>query len=80
MKGQFERFGHGARMKLSIRIRHNESGGYTATCPSLPGCVCRGGSREEACERIDKAICGYIAAVSNFVPENLARDVEVVEA
>ena len=62
-------------MKLSIRIIRNEGGGYTAMCPSLPGCMCRGDSRAEARERLDDAIRGYIAAVSNFVPEHLERQV-----
>ena len=65
-------------MKLRIKIMSNESGGYTATCPSLPGCVCQGKTREEAQTKIDEAICGYIAAIGDFVPEKLSH--EVVEA
>ena len=65
-------------MKLTVRILSNETGGYTALCPSLPGCRCRGGTREEAKERLEEAIRGYIAAVSNFVPENVGQD--LVEA
>ena len=65
-------------MKLTVRIFDNGQGGYTATCPSLPGCCCRGTTREEARERLDEAIRGYIAAVNNFVPENVVQ--ELVEA
>lgn len=65
-------------MKLCVRIIPNEHGGYTALCPSLPGCVSRGETREEARKRLDEAIRGYIAAVSDFVPEHVIRD--VVEA
>ena len=65
-------------MKLTVRIFDNEQGGYTATCPSLPGCCCRGTTRDEAKHRLDEAIRGYLAAVGNFVPENLAQD--LVEA
>lgn len=65
-------------MKLTVRIVQNKTGGYTAHCPSLPGCISRGTTREEARQRLDEAICGYIAAVSNFVPEHL--DHQVVEA
>jgi len=64
-------------MKLCVRIVRNDAGGYTAQCPSLPGCTVRGSTRQEACERLDEAIRGYIAAVNNFVPEHL--DHEVVE-
>ncbi len=65
-------------MKLAIRIIDNEQGGYTAVCPSLPGCRSMGGTREEAREKLNEAILGYIAAVNNFVPENLGP--ELVEA
>jgi predicted RNase H-like HicB family nuclease len=62
-------------MKLSIKIAHNERGGYTAWCPTLPGCKTQGQTREEAQERIGEAIRGYIAAMSNFVPENVQHEV-----
>ena len=62
-------------MKLCVRIIRNEHGDYTALCMSLPGCVSRGNTRQEAREKLDEAIRGYIAAVSNFVPENLPREI-----
>ena len=62
-------------MKLRIRIIENEDGRYTAVCPSLPGCQCLGTSRDEARKRLNEAIRGYVAAVSNFVPENLLKEV-----
>ena len=62
-------------MKLCIRIVENEDGGYTASCPSLPGCTSHGASRAEARERLDEAIRGYVAAVNIFVPENLLHEV-----
>jgi predicted RNase H-like HicB family nuclease len=62
-------------MKLSVRILHNECGGYTAVCPSLPGCTCRGDSKAEAREKLDDAIRGYMAALNNFVPERLIQQV-----
>lgn len=65
-------------MKLCVRIIQDERGGFTAVCPSLPGCISRGQTREEARERLDEAIRGYIASINNFVPEHL--DHEVIEA
>lgn len=62
-------------MKLSIRIIVNEHGTYVATCPSLPGCTTQGQTREEAQQKIDEAIRGYIAALSNFVPDNVQHEV-----
>jgi len=62
-------------MKLCIQIGQDEQGGYTAVCPSLPGCISRGGTREEAQTKLDEAIRGYIAAIGNFVPEHLDHEV-----
>ena len=62
-------------MKLSVRISTNECGGYTAVCPSLPGCISRGDSMAEAREKLDDAIRGYMAALNNFVPERLIQQV-----
>ena len=65
-------------MKLGIRIVKNDTGGFTAFCPSLPGCTSRGNSKYQARERLDDAIKGYLAAVSNFVPETCLEE-DVVE-
>ena len=63
------------RMKLYVRVSRSDRGGFTASCPSLPGCTSRGETREEACNKLDDAICGYIASINNFVPEHLKREV-----
>lgn len=67
-------------MKVSIHIVHNPQGDYTAICPALPGCACRGSTYEEAQKKMDQAICGYIAAVGNFVPEKVDQEVVLLEA
>ncbi len=58
-------------MKLCLRIVENQPGQYKALCPSLPGCMSSGSTREEARRKLEEAIRGYIAAVNNFVPERL---------
>ena len=65
-------------MKLSVRLTVDDLGQFTAECPTLPGCISHGDSRHEACERLDEAIRGYMAAVNNFVPEHVEH--EVVDA
>jgi predicted RNase H-like HicB family nuclease len=62
-------------MKLTIRIYLNGEGAYTALCPSLPGCTTQGQTRQEAQDKLDEAIRGYIAAMNNFVPENVQQEV-----
>ena len=49
-----------------------EDGYWVAECPSLPGCVSQGQSKEEAVVNIREAIRGYIAALEEdklAVPE-----------
>ena len=36
---------------------------WVAECPSLPGCISQGKTREEAIVNIREAITGYIAAL-----------------
>ena len=64
-------------MKLTIRIISDDDGRFTAVCPTLPGCMCRGTTRDEAKLKLDEAIRGYFAAVNNFVPENVSAEVVV---
>ena len=40
-----------------------EDGYWVAECPSLPGCISQGRTREEAITNIKEAIQGYIAAL-----------------
>lgn len=62
-------------MKFSIRLNQTEDGRYIATVPALPGCKSSGQTRDEATHKIEEAIRGYIAAVNDFVPENLQQEV-----
>jgi len=36
---------------------------WVAECPSLPGCVSQGNTREEPAQNIKEAIHGYVAAL-----------------
>ncbi|MFL5735705.1 MAG: type II toxin-antitoxin system HicB family antitoxin [Chloroflexia bacterium] len=40
-----------------------EDGYWIAECPSLPGCVSQGKTKEDAVTNIKEAIQGYIAAL-----------------
>lgn len=44
-------------------IYSGEDGYFIAECPSLPGCISQGQTREEAVVNIKEAIQGYIAAL-----------------
>jgi predicted RNase H-like HicB family nuclease len=38
---------------------------FVAECPSLPGCISQGKTREEAISNIREAIQGYVAALEH---------------
>jgi len=63
-------------MRLCVRIQRNEHGGFTASCPSLPGCVSTGQTHQQAKQRLEEAIRGYLASVGNFVPAQLDKVLE----
>ncbi|MEN6510654.1 MAG: type II toxin-antitoxin system HicB family antitoxin [Chloroherpetonaceae bacterium] len=50
-------------MKFRTFIEQDEDGIFVATCPSLPGCVSQGNTREEALNNIKDAIEGYLISL-----------------
>ena len=46
-----------------IFLYPGEDGYWIAECPSLPGCISQGKTKEEAIANIKEAIQGYIAAL-----------------
>ena len=40
-----------------------EDGYWVVECPSLPGCISQGKSKEEAIDNIKEAMHGYVAAL-----------------
>lgn len=46
-----------------VIIYPGEDGYWVGECPSLPGCVSQGKTREEALANIKEAIQGYVAAL-----------------
>jgi predicted RNase H-like HicB family nuclease len=56
-----------------VIIYPGEDGYWVAECPSLPGCVSQGKTKEEAVSNIKEAIKGYVAALEQDglpVPED----------
>ena len=50
-------------MKFRIVIQQDEDGIYVAECPSLPGCISQGKTREEVLANIKDAIFGYLVSL-----------------
>jgi predicted RNase H-like HicB family nuclease len=50
-------------MKFRVIIEPDEDGVFVVECPTLPGCISQGATREEAVENIKDAISGYLASL-----------------
>lgn len=56
-----------------VMIYRGEDGFWVAECPSLPGCISQGETREAAVRNIREAIEGYVAVLAEDglpVPED----------
>jgi antitoxin HicB len=50
-------------MRYRVIIEQDEDGLFVAECPSLPGCVSQGSTRQEALDNIKEAIAGYLESL-----------------
>jgi len=67
-------------MKYRVLIEQDEDGVFVAECPSLPGCLSQGNTREETIENIQDAIRGYLESVKKHnAPIPPSIDQEIVE-
>ena len=65
-------------MQYRILIEQDENGIFVAECPSLPGCVSQGNTREEAITSIRDAIGGYIESLERHkdpIPPSINEEV-----
>jgi len=46
-----------------VMLYKGEDGYWIAECPSLPGCISQGKSKEDAIANVKEAIRGYVAAL-----------------
>ena len=69
-------------MKFRVLIEQDEDGVFVAECPSLPGCISQGSTRNEALENINDAIKGYLESLKKHnepIPPSIYEEtVEVV--
>ncbi|MEN8151085.1 MAG: type II toxin-antitoxin system HicB family antitoxin [Planctomycetota bacterium] len=65
-------------MKYRVIIRPDEDGMFVAECPSLPGCISQGSSRDEAKENIAEAIAGYVESLEKHgepIPPSIEEEI-----
>lgn len=60
-----------------VLIYPGEDGFWVAECPSLPGCISQGASREEAIENVREAIEAYTLSLEE---DGLTVPVDSLEA
>jgi predicted RNase H-like HicB family nuclease len=66
-------------MKFNVTIERDEDGIWIVECPSIPGCVTQGATREEALDSIREAIrlCLEVRAERGMPLTVETRQVEV---
>ncbi len=70
-------------MKLRIIIEQDEDGRFVATCPTLPGCISQGDTRDQARANITDAISGYLESLRKHnepIPPAITEEIVEVEA
>ena len=70
-------------MKFRVLIEQDEDGVFVATCPSLPGCVSQGKTRNEARANVQDAMAGYLVSLKKHgepVPPPIEEEVVEVSA
>jgi predicted RNase H-like HicB family nuclease len=66
-------------MKLIVSLDRDEDGVWIAECPSIPGCVSQGSTKEEALENVKEAIqlCLEVRAEQGLPLTIETRQVEI---
>ena len=66
-------------MKFNVTIDRDEDGVWVVECPSIPGCVSQGATKEEALENIKEAIvlCLEVRAEQGMPLTIETRQIEV---
>lgn len=70
-------------MKFRVIIEQDEDGMFIAECPSLPGCISQGKTREESLENIKDAARGYLESLKKHnepIPPSIEEETVEVYA
>ena len=54
-------------MKFNVTIDRDKDSVWIIECPSIPGCISQGGTKEEALENIQDAISAYLQVTAEMV-------------
>jgi len=65
-------------LRYRVLITEDEDGQFVAECPSLPGCISQGETRELALENIHDAIRGYLESLKKHgdpIPPSINEEI-----
>ncbi len=65
-------------MRYRVLINQDEDGIYVAECPTLPGCVSQGATREAALQNIHDAMKGYLESLKKHnepIPPSIQEEI-----
>jgi antitoxin HicB len=65
-------------MRYRVVIEQDEDGVYVAECPTLPGCISQGRTRDEAVANIKDAIQGYLVSLEQHgdpIPPPISEEI-----
>jgi predicted RNase H-like HicB family nuclease len=63
-------------MELVVKIAVGDNGRFRAWCPSLPGCMVKAESEEEALRKIETIIRSYLLGMNAVPPAELGTRVQ----
>jgi len=64
-------------MKFRVIIEPDEDGIFTATVPTLPGCISQGVTRAKALDNVREAIAGYLESLEEHgepIPPSISEE------
>jgi antitoxin HicB len=70
-------------MKYRIIIEQDETGTFVAECPTFPGCISQGKTRDEALQNIKDAMKGYVESLKKHaepIPPPITEEIVEVHA
>lgn len=71
------------KMKYRIEIEQDEDNMFIVECPSLPGCISQGTTRQEALINIKDAISGYLQSLKRHgepIPPSIEEEIVEIHA
>lgn len=70
-------------LRFRTVVEQDEDGMFVVECPSLPGCISQGRTRNEALKNIKDAIEGYLASLEKHkepIPPSIEEEIVEIKS